>query len=160
MLLSLAPFNFSKIVLDRNVTIVIQAYYQASPQWLMVAYFGICSHLLYNLFIAFIFFICAQVFYLSLSSDFEFSLSCIVQNNRDQTCKIAGTSVINNQHVFNHVNTRVCDFHFGPALYIKTWSWGCSTMQLKRHMVSQKIRPLFLCKIIEIECGFVLEQPS
>ena len=72
--------------LDCDVTIVIQAYFPTSTQWLVASYFGICSHLLYILFIVFIFFICAQVFYLSLSSDFEFSSSCIVQRPNMQNC--------------------------------------------------------------------------
>ena len=97
---------------------------QAGTRRLIATYFGIGSRLLCILFAAFLFFVCVQVFCLSLSSDFEFSLSYIVQNNqnnRDQISKLAGASLLNYRHVFNHVDIRVCNIDFGPALHGKTW---------------------------------------
>ena len=97
---------------------------KAGTRRLIATYFGIGSRLLCILFAAFLFFICPQVFCLSLSSDFEFSLSYIVQNNQnngDQISKLAGASLLNYRHVFNHVDIRVCNIDFGPALHGKTW---------------------------------------
>ena len=97
---------------------------KAGTRRLIATYFGIGSRLLCILFAAFLFFVCVQVFCLSLSSDFEFSLSYIVQNNqnnRDQISKLAGASLLNYRHVFKHVDIRVCNIDFGPALHGKTW---------------------------------------
>ena len=97
---------------------------KAGTRRLIATYFGIGSRLLCILFAVFLFFVCVQVFCLSLSSDFEFSLSYIVQNNqnnRDQISKLAGASLLNYRHVFNHVDIRVCNIDFGPALHGKTW---------------------------------------
>ena len=97
---------------------------KAGTRRLIATYFGIGSRLLCILFAAFLFFVCVQVFCLSLSSDFEFSLSYIVQNNqnnRDQISKLAGASLLIYRHVFNHVDIRVCNIDFGPALHGKTW---------------------------------------
>ena len=83
---------------------------------LIAAYFGIFSRLLYVL-LAFLFLVCAHVFYFSSVVCFEFFLKYLVQNNPIKTTKLAGASVLNNRHVFNDINIRVCDIHLSPALH-------------------------------------------
>ena len=129
---SLVPLSFLNVSRSLSTREVSSGFaIEAGTRRLITTYFGICSRLLCILFAAFLFFVWGQVFYLSLSSDFELSLSYmyIIQNNRniwEQRSKFAFASLLDNRHSFSHVNIWIYDIHFGPALhqhYINSPTW-------------------------------------
>ena len=119
-LVPLSFFNMSRSLSTREVRLGFSI--EAGTRRLITTYFGICSRLLCILFAAFLFFVWCQVFYLSLSSDFELSFSYMYiiqkkQNIWEQRSKFAFASLLDNRHFFSHVNIWIYDIHFGPALH-------------------------------------------
>ena len=119
-LVPLSFFNMSRSLSTREVRLGFSI--EAGTRRLITTYFGICSRLLCILFAAFLFFVWCQVFYLSLSSDFELSFSYMYsiqkkQNIWEQRSKFAFALLLDNRHFFSHVNIWIYDIHFGPALH-------------------------------------------